>query len=219
MIPTREYAERKFGEFNALIFNGQLPPIPIRTTRAKTFLGKCVYSRRRKLPGRAEYYNFSLRISTSYDLPEAEIEDTVIHEMIHYYILYNGITDTSAHGKVFRQIMADINARYGRHVSISHRGAAAPPAAAAESRKWHVVAVVEFLDGRTGFKVLPRVRQSIGAYTAGVARAAEVSSVRLVWTDEPYFNSFPVSKALRVHVVGKDKLAELLAGAEGLTLG
>lgn len=218
MIPTREYAERKFGEFNALIFNGLLPPIPIHTTRAKTFLGKCVYSRRRKLSGKVEYYNFSLRISTSYNLPEAEIEDTVIHEMIHYYILYSGITDTSAHGKVFRQIMSDINARYGRHVSISHRGAA-PPAAAAESRKWHVVAVVEFRDGRTGFKVLPRVRQSIGAYTAGVARAAEVSSVRLVWTDQPYFNSFPVSKALRVHAIERDKLTALLAGAEGLTLG
>lgn len=218
MIPTREYAERKFGEFNALIFSGQLPLIPIHTTRAKTFFGKCVYSRRRKLSGRAEYYNFSLRISTSYDLPEAEIEDTVIHEMIHYYILYSGITDTSAHGKVFRQIMSDINARYGRHVSISHRGAA-PPAAAAESRKWHVVAVVEFRDGRTGFKVLPRVRQSIGAYTAGVARAAEVSSVRLVWTDQPYFNSFPVSKALRVHAIERDKLTALLAGAKVLTLG
>lgn len=218
MIPTREYAERKFGEFNTLIFSGQLPPIPIHATRARTFLGKCVYSRRRKLSGRAEYSNFSLRISTSYDLPEAEIEDTVIHEMIHYYILYSGITDTSAHGKVFRRIMSDINARYGRHVSISHRGAA-PPAAAAESRKWHVVAVVEFRDGRTGFKVLPRARQSIGAYTAGVAGAAEVSSVRLVWTDEPYFNSFPVSKALRVHAIERDKLTALLAAAEDLTTG
>lgn len=215
MIPTREYMERKFDEFNALIFDGQLPRIPIYMTRAKTFLGKCVYTKRRKLFGGTKFSDFSLRISTSYDLPEAEVEDTIIHEMIHYYIGYKGIKDTSSHGKVFRQMMADINARYGRHLSISHKGNGAQPSAAiAQKRKWHVIAVVEFHYGRVGFKVLPKVRQSISHYQNGVSMAKEVRSVRFVWSDEPYFNSFPVSKALRVHIVEKEKLSGLLAKAE-----
>ena len=51
--------------------------------------------------GGTKYYDFKLRINKRIDLPEQEIEDIIIHEMIHYHIAYNGIKDTSTHGRVF----------------------------------------------------------------------------------------------------------------------
>lgn len=119
MIFTLPFAKACFDRFNREFFNGELPEIPIRLGRAKRSLGTCSCRIRRRW-WHIVRYDFRLRFSTSFDLPEAELEDTVLHEMIHYWIWLNDIRDTSAHGKIFRQQMARVNAA-GRHVTISHR--------------------------------------------------------------------------------------------------
>ena len=47
MIPTKQYIEQKFKEFNSLMFGGRLPAIPVEMSDAKTFLGKFVYKTRK----------------------------------------------------------------------------------------------------------------------------------------------------------------------------
>ena len=83
MKADRQYIEKKFEEFNRQMFAGKLPPIPIELSDAKTFLGQCVFKIRRTLFGKSEKYECRLRINTRIDLPEQDIEDTIIHEMIH----------------------------------------------------------------------------------------------------------------------------------------
>lgn len=201
MKPTIEYIEKKFGEFNHLIFDDRLPLLPIQLSNAKSFLGMLVYKKRRKPFGRVEKYDFRLRISTRMDLPEAEVEDTIIHEMIHYYIDFNGIKDTSAHGQVFRQMMSDINTRFGRHITITHKSTPEQRQQLVDTRKrWHVVAVVKFHDGRTGIKILPRIRQRIVRYRNLILTSKEISGVELYLSNDPYFNAYPVSSALKVHI-------------------
>lgn len=80
MKATIPYIERKFEEFNQQMFAGQLPKLPIELSNAKTFLGVCVYKKRRLPNGEIEKYDFRLRINTRIDLSEQEIEDTIIHE-------------------------------------------------------------------------------------------------------------------------------------------
>lgn len=201
MKPTIEYIKTKFGEFNHLIFDDKLPLLPIQLSNAKSYLGMLVYKKRRKLFGKVEKYDFRLRISTRMDLPESEVEDTIIHEMIHYYIDYNGIKDTSAHGQVFRQMMSDINARFGRHITITHKSTPEQRQQLVDTRKrWHVIAVVRFHDGRTGIKVLPRIRQRIVRYRNLILTSKEISGVELYLSNDPYFNAYPVSSALKVHI-------------------
>lgn len=212
MIPTKEYVEQRFDEYNAMIFGGQLPRVPIVMSNAKTYLGRCTHSVRRSFFGRQKYGNFRIHISKRYDLPETVVDDTVIHEMIHYYIAYNGIADTSSHGVVFRQKMNEINSRYGRHLTISHKRSAAERVVPS-GNKWHVVAFVEFHDGRTGFKVLPKVAASIRYYVEHVTRSAEVKRVKVVASHEQVFDTFPASKALRVYFMEKEKWHALLASA------
>ena len=79
MIATIPYVERKFEEYNRQMFAGQLPKLPIELSDAKTFLGKCVYRKRRLPNGSVENYDFRLRINTRIDLTEAEVEDTILH--------------------------------------------------------------------------------------------------------------------------------------------
>lgn len=122
MIPTVEYVESKIGEFNDLIFDSCLPPIPVKLSRARTYLGRVQYRRKRNVFGKITgATDFLMRISTTFDLPEKVQEDVIIHEMIHCYIAWKGLKDTSSHGKIFREMMGRINLQFGRNITISHR--------------------------------------------------------------------------------------------------
>ena len=128
MVPTIPYIQSRFDEYNARFFAGALPPVPIKLSNARTFLGKITFTKRRKwLFGEWTYSNFVLRINTRFDLPEQLIEDTILHEMIHYYIAVNQLRDTSTHGRLFRQEMKRINAEGNRHITISYRLKNMPP--------------------------------------------------------------------------------------------
>ena len=178
MKATIPYVEKKFEEFNRLMFDGRLPMLPIELSDAKTFLGVCVYKKRRTLLGKTVCYDFKLRINTRIDLDEAEVEDIIIHEMIHYNIGYHRIVDTSAHGRVFRQMMKGINERFGRHIRVSHKPTAEQKEQLyGDKRRWHMVAFVVFKDGRTGIKVLPRIAEKVvNYYNWWAGRAASRAS-------------------------------------------
>lgn len=49
------------------------------------------------------------------------LDNVLVHEMIHQYIIQNDIKDTRTHGKVFREFMARINAAFPEELKISIR--------------------------------------------------------------------------------------------------
>ena len=217
MIPTIPYIERKFEEFNKQMFAGELPPIPIVLSDAKTFLGKCVYKKRLGKDGKAEYYDFKLRINTRIDLPENEVEDKLIHEMIHYFIGYKRLEDASSHGPLFMHIMNTINEKYGRNITVTFKGTSEQQEQLVDKKqRYHVVALVKFHDGKTGIKVLPRVVQSILRYYNTISSAREIESVKLFMSNDIFFNRFPNSAAFKVHFVNEEEVLGHLAGAEVL---
>ena len=215
MIATIPYVERKFEEYNRQMFAGQLPKLPIELSDAKTFLGKCVYRKRRLRNGSVENYDFRLRINTRIDLTEAEVEDTIIHEMIHYFIRWKQMEDTSSHGQIFQHMMNSINEKYGRHISIRHIGTEEQNEQAIDKRQhWHVVAVVRFNSDRTGIKVLPRVMPSIINFYNKIIEAKDVERIDLYMSNDIFFNRFPNSSALKVHYVNGDEAEKHLATAK-----
>ena len=102
-----------------MMFGGLLPPLPIRLGKARTRLGSLGYSVRRRLFRKRELFNFHMRFSTLFDLPQNVWEDIIIHEMIHYHLALTRQQDRTPHGPNFRRMMKDINERYGREVRIS----------------------------------------------------------------------------------------------------
>jgi predicted SprT family Zn-dependent metalloprotease len=215
MKATKSYVEHKFEEFNKMCFDGKLQKIPVELSDAKTFLGICVFKKRKTQNGETEYYDFRLRINTRIDLPEEIVEDTILHEMIHYFIGVNHLKDTSAHGPLFQHIMNSINERFNRHVTISHRGTLEQNEDAIDKRAlYHVVAVVSLNNGRMGIKILPRILPRILYYYNMILAQDGVKSIKLFMSNDPYFNQYPNSSSLKVYFIDEELLREHLVHAE-----
>ena len=118
MALTIDILHAWFRQFNADYFGDELPVPHIALSKARTRLGTMSYRRVRKLL-RWTYTDFTIRISTYYECSEREYQETLLHEMIHYYIAYKNISDTSSHGKVFRQIMQQLNNEHGWNITIT----------------------------------------------------------------------------------------------------
>jgi len=211
------YVQEKFREFNRQMFRGKLPEPPIVITNAKTYLGVCTYRNKFSWYGKLEYYDFKLRISRRIDLPQEELDDTIIHEMIHYWIGLFSPADMRGHSPLFRKMMADINARYGRHIRVSHRLSAEQLEQTIDNRpKKHVVARVVLKDGRIGIKVIPCMERHIRRYRHGMMASGKVSSIEFFETTDPFFNRFPSSSAFKVYFVDTDVIASHLSDSEEL---
>ena len=200
MPRSHDYFVSKFNEFNALIFNGRLPLPTIILTQANTFLGKCEYKRRRLPGGKEQRCDFHLRFNVRAELSDTLMEDVIIHEMIHYYIAYNNLKDTSAHGPLFRSMMNDINTRYGREIRVSHRLTDSTQAQlAGRRRRLHIVALIRFADGKFALKVLPRVLETMKHYYDVWIRQPGVVEIEMHITSHDYFNRYPSSGALKAY--------------------
>lgn len=218
MIATIPFLKSRFKAFNHACFADSLAPVPLRLSRAVRSLGACTYKKRRLLFGKVEYYDFCIRISTQYDLPESALEDILLHEMIHYEILSKQQQDSSAHGRLFRARMKAINEQFGRHIAITHRGALQRMSAATQKPVWRVVARVRLNDGRIGIKVLPRIAQRLKAYRSGLLHSREVAVVEFFWSDDPYFARFPKSSALNLFFPADPDFDQHLATARPIDL-
>ncbi|MDE5791464.1 MAG: SprT-like domain-containing protein [Muribaculaceae bacterium] len=219
MKASIRYVEQKFDEFNRQMFGGKLPKLPVRMSDAVTFLGMCVAKVRNLPDGRRQHHDFELRVSLRHDIPERDLEDVIIHEMIHYFIMYNELNDTAPHGELFKAMMRSINRTYGRNITISRRSTPEERTRTVEGkRKWHVIASIRFRNGKHGVKVLPRVVPKIIDYYRQVMRADEIAAVELFLHDNPFFNRYPTSAALRVHEIDASLLRENLAGAHTLSV-
>lgn len=212
MTPTVEYLEERFDTFNRMCFDGALPRIPIKLSRARTFVGRLIYRPVRDWRGRVvRREDFVLRISTYFDLPEAEIEDTLIHEMIHYWIAWKGIKDTSSHGKEFRRIMKEINALHGRHLTISHRST--PEEQDRDTRvRDHYFCVSQLADGRTALTVA--AQPCIARIRRAFRWSPNIRSQTWYHSRDPWFNRYPHCRSPKIFPVDPAVLQPHLDAAE-----
>lgn len=215
MIATLPFIVHTFEAFNRLMFEGKLRQPDLQLSRAISFIGVCSFKRRRRPDGSFEHYDFVIRISQSFDLPTAELEDIILHEMIHYFIVTNQIDDTSAHGTIFRQLMEHINRKFDRHITVSHRNLG-QHRLISPSRRWHIVAAVRFHNGKKGIKVLTKTATGILSYYNKIRQHPEVADIRLYQSDNPFFNNYPHSSALKVYFLDEATFQEQLKTAQPL---
>ncbi len=210
MIADTAYIQLRFEEYNRLYFGGELPTIPIRLSNAKGFLGKVCYKRVRKknnllgrIGGRIEYENtdFVLRINTRIDLPEEVVEDTILHEMIHYYIAYHQWQDTSTHGALFRREMDRINRTGNRHIGISLRLTTEQQTQAIGTPKMRIAGIVYFKDGKLGIKIVPKQIRAILQFQRQAEQHFDINHIDWYITKDEYFSKYPSSAALRIYLI------------------
>ena len=135
----------------------------------------------------------------------------LIHEMIHYYIAYTGQKDTSAHGVIFRQMMADINQRFGRHITISTRTKDIPTRIAQKPKKFLVVAL-ETIDKQYFLSsVMPSAARKVANM---ISRSREIKKYNWYYTYDEYFRDMPRVRSLRGRKVSLEIYQEMRSKME-----
>ena len=200
----------RFNRYNALIFDGRLPVPKLKWSRARTRLGQMACKRKTSL-GRTKYYDYTISVSTYYELTEEQTDDVLIHEMIHYYIAYTGQKDTSAHGVIFRQMMADINQRFGRHITISTQTKDIPTRIAQKPKKFLVVAL-ETIDKQYFLSsVMPSAARKVANM---ISRSREIKKYNWYYTYDEYFRDMPRVRSLRGRKVSLEIYQEMRSKME-----
>ena len=209
MRATKEYIEQMFKYYNELCFEGNLPPLPIELSRARSFMGVFTYRKRINADGEEEPYDMVLRISTVYDMDEESVKDTILHEMIHYYITYNRIKDTSSHGEVFLKIMNDINEKYGRQITVKINKNRKVENTDTE-KKGHFICVCEI-----GFDLVfvHCAKSKIFQIHQELSSNSKIGKMSWYYTEAPFFNRFPNSIRARFLKINRMELIDNLKGA------
>ena len=197
---TIDYLRQAFEHYNDLIFEGKLPVPKLKWSRAKTRLGQMACKRKTSW-GRIKYYDFTISISNYYKLTKEEIDDVLIHEMIHYSIAYTGLKDTSAHGIVFRGMMDKINRTFNRHITISVRTRNLQPRTTQQPKDYLILA----LETKDGKYFLSSVNPSTaGKLAISLARAREIAHYAWYQSQDEYFHSMPRVRSLRGRQVSEE---------------
>jgi hypothetical protein len=103
----------EYDKLNHLIFHNQLPKdISLKWNYSKTCLGKT----RIQHKGNG-VYDFQISISRFYVCSDKEYVETLIHEMIHVFMVINGEfrKDKRVHGPLFKKYMNDINHQFPQY--------------------------------------------------------------------------------------------------------
>ena len=205
---TIDYMLREFRLFNAMYFDGCLPVPALKTGRARTSLGTFSCRRRKQwLLGGPRLCDFVIRLSTAYSMTEKDYQNVLLHEMIHYYIAYKGIKDTSPHGDVFRMEMERIN-RDGWQIAVRHSGGKLSPAGSARSKPRLILALTLKDGGHLISVVNPK-------YCAAIER--QICRLNLPWHgwyvgEDDYFDTFAVVRTLRGRKISGGLMREKLSG-------
>ena len=190
MTLTTDILRIWFRQFNTDYFGSELPMPRIVLSKARTRLGTMACKCTRRLMKRV-YTDFTIRISIYYDCSEREYQETLLHEMIHYYIMYKRIPDTSSHGRVFREMMQRLNSQSGWHITIVLRNG---------QRMLSVVS--------------PRSARKIDLMAQ---RVNEIAAHSWYITQDNYFRDFPKVRSLRARRVTTEVYNEKTAAMQPLS--
>ena len=156
MIITIREIKEQFNIWNEKAFNGELPTPQFELMQTKHMLGQFCP---RKVMGQ---YTYKIRISVFYDRPFEYYVDTIVHEMLHYYIKYKGIKDTSSHGRVWKSMAADLSRKFGLTITRTNPAGGGATDAVKEKKggKQEYVIICKLNNGRYGAAVLPPTKVS-----------------------------------------------------------
>lgn len=102
-----------FQSFNHKYFNDELPIPKVVIRHSYRTLGyfHC------ELDWNGGIIDPIIEMTDNYDYTESQFRDILVHEMIHYYLVYNGKDKRCHHGKEFKKMSNDFNSRYGMNIT------------------------------------------------------------------------------------------------------
>lgn len=184
-----------FVQFNTDYFGGELPEPRLLVSTAHTQLGQ--FSCRRVRKGLFRGYTttgYTIKVSDYYQMEEHDYQQTLLHEMIHYYISYTGARDTSAHGRLFRQLAARINEVGGWRITVSSRTEQYAVRNQKPSAQYLLIAI-KTTDGHHYLSVVnPDYRSYVDRQAI---RSPQIEEYRFVVTTDSKYATWPKTRSLR----------------------
>lgn len=208
VVIDEAWLHASFDTFNRLYFDNALPRPRLSLSQSRTRLGSM--SCKHKLTWRGyKSYQYAIHVSTYYNQTERQYQNVLLHEMIHYYIAYKGIVDTSPHGKIFRQMMKNLNEKYGWEISVSSRISEAKPASVQSSATPRLILLLE-VQGRGHFVSVVNPKY-VSVMEHELQRLSEVKQHAWYLSSDAYFDSFPVVRSLRGRRITVEMRNEIIA--------
>ena len=101
-----------FHAFNEEYFDGVLPIPNIKITKAYKYVGRFSC----QVNSNNEYCNFLIEMTNNFDYTFEQVRDVLVHEMIHFYLVYVGEDPKCTHGKKFKKMAKKFNDEYGMNI-------------------------------------------------------------------------------------------------------
>ena len=215
MTLTTDILRTWFRQFNADYFGDELPEPRLALSKARTRLGTMTCKCTRRMLKRV-YSDFTIRISIYYDCTEREFQETLLHEMIHYYIVYKRIPDTSSHGSAFRGMMNRLNSQYGWNISVSSSMHGRRPSGSlgGKATNRYVVLALVLNNGDRMLSVVSL--RSVRRIDQQVKSVKAIADYCWYITNDNYFMDFPKVRSLRARRVPREVYDEKTAAMQPL---
>lgn len=114
MKVTVDFLKRNFIKYNNLIFKGVLPIIPIKVG-SSTKTGGNFKSHVNRYT--RDLIDPQITISGVFDKTEKEFINVLVHEMLHYFVAFKKLRDTSSHGVIWTRLANEISAKYNLNIT------------------------------------------------------------------------------------------------------
>ena len=103
-----------FSECNRKYFNQELPMPKFGLINKTSILARFEYFKEKD--GKKIKHK-KILFSDCFDFDEETFINLMVHEMIHYYLAWNGIKNPTQHNKEFMDIANKINSKYGLNIT------------------------------------------------------------------------------------------------------
>jgi hypothetical protein len=116
MIANQDTMVNTFWECNKKYFNNSLPTPIFETINRMDIIGRFEYQKNKK-NSKKPIRNQIIKMSDCFDYTEKDFMETMVHEMIHYYIAWNKIKDNGSHGKEFKKMANEMKEKYDLNIT------------------------------------------------------------------------------------------------------
>ena len=201
--------ESIFNSLNRLVFDSELPMVKIEIDDAKGYIGRLECRKRiDKFGNVTGHSDFVMKISRSRSLDRNQLEDVILHEMIHYYIDYYNLHDDSQHGGIFKSMMFQINRTYGRNVKVLYDEGNEDNVYG----NYKVICVTSFYNGTYGITNCARTKMHDFYRIFNSSR--DIQKVEWYYTSNPFFDRYSRSRTPKIYAISKDVLMANIQSAK-----
>lgn len=187
MTPTLTQMQTWFGEFNATVFNNELPTVKLSFNNARCQLGQFYWGRGRGI---------GIKLSLFWDRSEEQYRNGLLHEMCHLYCYHKGWIH-EGHGEHWKRIAAYATKKTGLKiqrctditgwkVSSGNEG----KMQAVQEKKKAPAILVDFDYGTYHF-IVKTTRKVLQSSKSSIAK-----SCRVFISDAPLFTRWQTSRSI-----------------------